>query len=67
MIKQQSAGQRGRSKHIDIQFQFIRDRYQRGNIDVKYVESGEQAADMFTKQLPGPAFAKAVKRITGHT
>ncbi len=66
LIKQNSAGQRGRSKHIDIQYQFIRDRWQRGDLNVMYVESRNQLADMFTKQLPGPAFAEAVKKVTGH-
>ena len=66
LIKQPTAGQRGRSKHIDVQHHFIRDRYQRGDISVSYVESSKQLADIFTKQLPGPDLMAAVKQITGH-
>ena len=38
-----------RSKHIDIKYHYIRDEIQRGNIILKYVPSGENMADIFTK------------------
>ena len=66
LIKNHTSGERGRSKHIDIQFQAIRDRYQRGELIVQYVETSKQLADMFTKQLPTPAFESLMKHVTGN-
>ena len=58
LISEHTAGQSGRTKHIDVQFQFVRDRYQRGDVAVNYVSTTDQRADMFTKQLGGPEFKK---------
>lgn len=41
----------GRRKHIDIRYHFIRERVERGQIIVKYVNSKDQRADIFTKAL----------------
>ncbi|UYV62737.1 hypothetical protein LAZ67_2001760 [Cordylochernes scorpioides] len=41
-----------RTKHIDISYQFIRDQFQKHAIDLLYVCSNDQAADIFTKALP---------------
>ena len=40
-----------RSKHIDIRFHYIREKYVSGEIDIQYVPSSENAADIFTKIL----------------
>ena len=45
-----------RSKHIDVKYHFIRNLYEKGEIDVKYVRSEEQTADVFTKALTKPRF-----------
>ena len=58
LISEHTAGQSGRTKHIDVQFQFVRDRYQRGDVSVQYVPTADQCADMFTKQLGGPEFRR---------
>lgn len=60
LMKQRTAGTPQRSKHIDIQFHFIRNRYMRGEIDVEFVPTDEQKADMLTKALAGPALGRAV-------
>ena len=60
LMKQRSAGAPGRSKHIDIQYHFIRNRYLRQEIDVRFVPTDEQRADMLTKALAAPALRKAV-------
>lgn len=39
------------TKHIDVRFHFVEDVYERGDIDVQYVVSKEQVADIFTKPL----------------
>ncbi|UYV83987.1 hypothetical protein LAZ67_X000796 [Cordylochernes scorpioides] len=41
-----------RTKHIDIWYHFIRDHFQNHAIDLLYVCSNDQAADIFTKALP---------------
>lgn len=41
----------GRSKHIDIRYHFIRECVGRGEIEVKYVSSNEQRADVLTKAM----------------
>lgn len=46
-----------RTKHIDVKYNFIREQQEKGRIDVKYIATEEQLADIFTKPLPGPRFA----------
>lgn len=53
LIRHRSAGVSGRSKHIDVQHLFIRDRYARGDLWVEHVGTSKQLADVFTKALPG--------------
>jgi hypothetical protein len=45
-----------RTKHIDIRFHHIRERIALGQINLKYVKSSEQVADVLTKPLHKPAF-----------
>src|SRR5262249_6515315 len=52
-----------RSKHIDVQHHFIRDKIQSKEIEVKYAPSEEMIADVMTKPLPGPKFAKFVELL----
>jgi hypothetical protein len=40
-----------RTKHIDIQYHFLRDHQQKGNIEIAYVNTQNQLADIFTKPL----------------
>ena len=52
----QSAGPR--SRHIDIRYFFIKDRIQRGEINLVYCPTGEMVADVFSKPLQGGLFKK---------
>jgi len=45
--------QHQRSKHIDIRFHFIRSLYEARVVDIKYVPTHEQIADVLTKSLSG--------------
>ena len=45
-----------RTKHIDIQYHYVRKCQSEGTISVEYVPSVDQLADMFTKALPRTAF-----------
>lgn len=52
-----------RSKHIDVRYHFLRDLYNRGEIDITYVTSEEQLADICTKALPKPRFECLRKKL----
>ncbi|CAK9811714.1 Retrovirus-related Pol polyprotein from transposon TNT 1-94 [Anthophora quadrimaculata] len=45
-----------RSKHIDVRFHFIRDVLNRKEIEINYVQSKQQLADIFTKPLAKQKF-----------
>lgn len=47
-----------RTKHIDVQYHFIREKYENKIIDVLYIPSEDQLADAFTKPLPRVQFEK---------
>ncbi|WVZ51768.1 hypothetical protein U9M48_002879 [Paspalum notatum var. saurae] len=40
-----------RTKHIDVRFHFLRDHYEKGDIDLVHVVTQNQLADIFTKPL----------------
>jgi hypothetical protein len=42
----------GRTKHFDIKAHFIRDRIEKGEVEVVYCPTEEMIADMLTKALP---------------
>jgi hypothetical protein len=65
LISENTAGQSGRTKHIDVQFHFVRDRFQKGDISVGFVSTSDQHADIFTKQLAGPMFKKHRSIVMG--
>ncbi|WVZ25754.1 hypothetical protein V8G54_004298 [Vigna mungo] len=41
----------GRSKHIDVKYQFLRDMVNKGRVELIYCRSESQLADIFTKSL----------------
>ncbi|WVZ93784.1 hypothetical protein U9M48_039739 [Paspalum notatum var. saurae] len=47
-----------RTKHIDVRFHFLRDHYEKGDIDLVHVASENQLADIFTKPLGFGAFVR---------
>jgi hypothetical protein len=47
-----------RTKHIAIWYHFLRDHQQRGDIEIAYVSTKEQLADIFTKPLDEKTFTK---------
>jgi hypothetical protein len=42
----------GRTKHIEIDFHFVRERVARRQLEVRFISSADQVADGFTKSLP---------------
>ncbi len=51
------------TKHMDVRFFFIRDAQQEGRINVSYIETESQLADIFTKALAVPRFEKLRKEL----
>jgi hypothetical protein len=47
-----------RTKHIDIRHHFLRDHQQRGDIEIAYINTKDQLADIFTKPLDEKTFCK---------
>ena len=47
-----------RSKHIDLRYHHIKDLISNGTVELQYIPTSENIADMFTKALPKPAFLK---------
>ncbi|WVZ64308.1 hypothetical protein U9M48_013848 [Paspalum notatum var. saurae] len=45
-----------RTKHIDVRFHFLRDHYEKEDIDLVHVVSANQLADIFTKPLEFDTF-----------
>uniref|UniRef100_A0A2N9ISJ0 Integrase catalytic domain-containing protein n=1 Tax=Fagus sylvatica TaxID=28930 RepID=A0A2N9ISJ0_FAGSY len=45
-----------RTKHIEVDFHFIRERVLRKDLQVKFVSTNDQLADIFTKGLPSSRF-----------
>ena len=53
-----------RTKHIDVQYHFIREKTISGEINPIYVQSEYQLADIFTKPLPRDRFEKLCHAIS---
>ncbi|GKB19929.1 hypothetical protein Tco_0853852 [Tanacetum coccineum] len=47
-----------RTKHIDIRYHFIRDHILKGDIELHFIPTKYQLADIFTKLLDEPSFTK---------
>ena len=56
MIKNPSMTKR--SKHIDLRYHFVKDVWDKNSIDIKYIPSNEQKADILTKSLGKQKFRR---------
>ena len=52
-----------RTKHIDIKYKFIRERFNDGLFALKFVRSEDQLADFLTKPLPAAKFKLMIEKI----
>ena len=52
-----------RTKHVDVKYHFVSETVDRGDVQLKWIPTAEQQADIFTKALPQPIFEKLRSQI----
>nr|GEW50057.1 retrovirus-related Pol polyprotein from transposon TNT 1-94 [Tanacetum cinerariifolium] len=55
--------QHSRTKHIDVRYHFIKEKVEKGIVEVFFVGTKYQLADLFTKALPEERFKYLVRRL----
>nr|GEV68379.1 hypothetical protein [Tanacetum cinerariifolium] len=55
--------QHSRTKHIVVRYHFIKEHVEKGTIELYFVKTGYQLADLFTKALPVDRFNYLVRRL----
>nr|GEV71783.1 retrovirus-related Pol polyprotein from transposon TNT 1-94 [Tanacetum cinerariifolium] len=55
--------QHTRTKHIDVRYHFIKDHVEKGTIELYFVSTEYQLADLFTKSLPEARFKFLVEKL----
>ena len=55
--------QHSRTKHIDIRYHFIREHVMNGIVELHFVPSEKQVANIFTKPLDESTFARLVSKL----
>ena len=53
-----------RTKHIEVHYHYVRERLHAGDIDLVYVPTQDNVADIFTKALPREKF-EAFRKALG--
>lgn len=59
--------QRSASKHVDLADHYAREQMERGTITITHVSTQEMIADLLTKSLPKPQFAKLAALLVHST
>nr|GFA03443.1 retrovirus-related Pol polyprotein from transposon TNT 1-94 [Tanacetum cinerariifolium] len=59
--------QHSRTKHIDVRYHFIKEHIEKGMIELYFVKTDYQLADLFTKALPADRFNHMVRRLGMHS
>ena len=52
-----------KTKHMEVKYYFIHDLQEKGEINMEYIDTANQWADIFTKPLPGPRFEMLREKI----
>nr|GEZ38482.1 hypothetical protein [Tanacetum cinerariifolium] len=55
--------QHSRTKHIAVRYHFVKEHVEKGTIDLYFVKTDYQLADLFTKALPVDRFNYLVRRL----
>jgi hypothetical protein len=53
----------GRAKHIKVRHHFLRDHAQKGDIEMKYIDTERQLGDIFIKPLDATHFASLRREL----
>nr|GEX39083.1 uncharacterized mitochondrial protein AtMg00810-like [Tanacetum cinerariifolium] len=59
--------QHSRTKHIAVRYHFIKEHVEKGTIELYFVKTDYQLADIFTKALPTDLFNYLVRRLGMHS
>nr|GFC19679.1 retrovirus-related Pol polyprotein from transposon TNT 1-94 [Tanacetum cinerariifolium] len=59
--------QHSRTKHIAVRYYFIKEHVEKGTIELYFVKTDYQLADIFTKALPADRFNYLVRRLGMHS
>nr|GEZ14270.1 copia protein [Tanacetum cinerariifolium] len=59
--------QYSRTKHIAVRYHFIKEHVENGTIELYFVKTDYQLADLFTKDLPADRFNYLVRRLGMHS
>ena len=54
-----------RIKYIGLKYHRFREHIKSGKVDIEYIKTGEQIADIFTKPLPTPTFTYLRSKLCG--
>jgi hypothetical protein len=52
-----------RTKHVDVKYHFVTETVERGEVQLQWVSTHEQQADIFTKALAAPVFHQFRKQL----
>jgi len=52
-----------RTKHIAIQYHFLKEKVAEGEVKLEFISTSEQVADIFTKPLPKEVFEYLQKKL----
>ena len=55
--------QHSKTKHIDIRYHFIRDHVMKGDIEIYFIPTDDQLADIFTKPLDETRFKFLISKL----
>jgi histone deacetylase 1/2 len=56
-----------RTKHIEIDYHFVRERVARRLLRIQFISSKDQIADIFTKPLPLPLYSECKRNLNMHS
>jgi hypothetical protein len=55
----------GRTRHVDVRKFFLRELKESKVMDIRWIKGSENDADLFNKNLDGPAFEKCIRTLVG--
>ncbi|XP_043687786.1 uncharacterized mitochondrial protein AtMg00810-like [Telopea speciosissima] len=54
------------TKHVEIDFHFVRDKVAKGDLDVRFISTKDQIADIFTKALASKRYTHLLSKLKVH-